>query len=602
MLNGLVRGCSLNHWSLAFIVIGFDSLFVVCYHRLVSSVKVSNYRCFDHEPEGLVGIQNFNLLIGRNNSGKSALIDVVEMACQNDLSNKDGGRTEPLSLLISGSLRATDFPSPLSEPQQRLANRLVGSRVAIRIGSDGRRELDDFVSANFSVTHTAQNIVERLPGSFSIPLSGKVFKRVAAERDVGAETPDSEPTATRIAVTPDGTGVTRLIHAFLNDESLEDRLVEQTLLEKLNSIVRPDLQFSRIMTQYNRHANTWEIYLVEQAKGRIRLSQSGSGLKTIIHILCVLCLVPSYDEKGTKDYVFAIEEPENNLHPGMQRRLTQFLLDHAKSTGVPFFVTTHSNVILDQVAKDPGTGVFHVRHDGIRASVEKVRAYSEHHAVLDDLDIRASDLLQTNGVIWVEGPSDRIYLTDWISKWSGREYREGLHYQCVWYGGRLLARLNVDDEFADIDERMNLLLVNKNLVVVVDSDRSSAAAELNATKKRIREGVEDVGAQFWSTDGREIENYLPIEALRAEFGLRIRAPHGKFEKFAGFLGKVSKEAHRLFMRSKVEFAARVTAHVTRDQLATKLDLSEKLTEVCERIRRWNKMVALPTNDAVAEPD
>ena len=30
--------------------------------------------------------------------------------------------------------------------------------------------------------------------------------------------------------------------------------------------------------------------------------------------------------------------------------------------------------------------------------------------VLSNLGIRASELLQSNGVIWVEGPSDRVYI------------------------------------------------------------------------------------------------------------------------------------------------------------------------------------------------
>ena len=33
---------------------------------------------------------------------------------------------------------------------------------------------------------------------------------------------------------------------------------------------------------------------------------------------------------------------------------------------------------------------------------------------LDDIGIKASDILQSNGIIWVEGPSDRIYINKWI--------------------------------------------------------------------------------------------------------------------------------------------------------------------------------------------
>ena len=41
-------------------------------------IKVSNYKCFGTEPQGFEVIRPVNVLIGRNNSGKSALLDVIE--------------------------------------------------------------------------------------------------------------------------------------------------------------------------------------------------------------------------------------------------------------------------------------------------------------------------------------------------------------------------------------------------------------------------------------------------------------------------------------------------------------------------------------------
>jgi hypothetical protein len=36
----------------------------------------------------------------------------------------------------------------------------------------------------------------------------------------------------------------------------------------------------------------------------------------------------------------------------------------------------------------------------------------ENRGILDDLDVRASDLLQSNGVVWLEGPSEGP--SDWV--------------------------------------------------------------------------------------------------------------------------------------------------------------------------------------------
>lgn len=42
------------------------------------SIKAKNYKCFGEQPQGFNKIYPVNLLIGRNNSGKSALIDIIE--------------------------------------------------------------------------------------------------------------------------------------------------------------------------------------------------------------------------------------------------------------------------------------------------------------------------------------------------------------------------------------------------------------------------------------------------------------------------------------------------------------------------------------------
>ncbi len=40
----------------------------------------------------------------------------------------------------------------------------------------------------------------------------------------------------------------------------------------------------------------------------------------------------------------------------------------------------------------------------------KVEHFLDKNSILSDIGFKASDILQANGVIWVEGPSDRIYI------------------------------------------------------------------------------------------------------------------------------------------------------------------------------------------------
>src|SRR3989304_10594776 len=50
------------------------------------SIKIRNYKCFGTEPQGFDTILPINIIIGRNNTGKSSLLDLIQyVITPNDL-------------------------------------------------------------------------------------------------------------------------------------------------------------------------------------------------------------------------------------------------------------------------------------------------------------------------------------------------------------------------------------------------------------------------------------------------------------------------------------------------------------------------------------
>jgi hypothetical protein len=127
-----------------------------------------------------------------------------------------------------------------------------------------------------------------------------------------------------------------------------------------------------------------------------------------------------------------------------------------------------------------------------------------------DLGYRASDLLQANSIVWVEGPTDRLYIRHWLSAVAD-ELVEGIHYSVMFYGGRLLAHLAADD--IEVEDFISLRRINQWLSIVIDSDRRKKGAKLNATKRRVRDEFDQGPGYAWITQGREIENYVPADLL-----------------------------------------------------------------------------------------
>jgi hypothetical protein len=116
--------------------------------------------------------------------------------------------------------------------------------------------------------------------------------------------------------------------------------------------------------------------------------------------------------------------------------------------------------------------------------------------------------------VWVEGPSDRIYVNAWL-KARDPDLIEGLHYAVMFYGGRLLSHLSYDgpENEAIIHDFVRVARLNRSACIIIDSDRQSADDDLNTTKKRIIAEFENNECFSWVTEGRTIENYIPEEIL-----------------------------------------------------------------------------------------
>jgi AAA ATPase domain len=473
----------------------------------------------------------------------------------------------------------------LSGNHWTFGQKLVGRKITIGIDGANKREILD--TSNIMEIMTPKQFssfrkqFEQLITNKSHPYSLIEYIRLRAERDI---VPESEDTA----FTEKGDGTTTIVKSFITKAALQSSLVENNMLEELNSIVHPDLNFSDILVQ-ETDTGEWEIFLEEKDKGRIALSQSGSGLKTILLVLVIVLLKPNQINRSLENFVFAFEELENNLHPGIQRKLLYFLRDIAITEKTHMFITTHSNEVIDMFSNDTEAQIIHVKHDGDIASVSQVQAYIHERDVLDDLDVRASDLLQSNGIIWVEGPSDRIYVNKWIELFSDKTLMEGKHYQCMFYGGRLLSHLTAitDIESEEFQELIRILLINKNSVILLDSDKSNNKKHINATKKRILKEFQEIESLCWITKGKEIENYLPKEAISTYLNVVVENPIDPYKDFSEYLDTLKPGEGTKFKAKKVLFAEKISPHILREDMDNILDLKERIGQVINYIREWN---------------
>ena len=212
--------------------------------------------------------------------------------------------------------------------------------------------------------------------------------------------------------------------------------------------------------------------------------------------------------------------------------------------------------------------------------------YGDRISILDDLDVRGSDILQANGVIWVEGPSDRVYIKKWICLLSNNTLKEGSHYSFLYYGGKVLSHFEAmpNNEMSD---KIKMLLINRNVAVVMDSDRQprprnnrKPRMNLSKTKKRLIEEVKCRDGFSWVTGGKEIENYVPKSAWVSLCGADLRIGNE-------YVDIPALTALKAIAKTKVDLAHAVEPHISLAGMRGHLDLVENVEVLCSHIRGWN---------------
>ena len=289
--------------------------------------------------------------------------------------------------------------------------------------------------------------------------------------------------------------------------------------EKINQFLRTvtDNESAKIEIPHDKSK-----ILVEMDGKILPLQSLGTGIYEVI----ILAAAATIKE----NQVICMEEPELHLHPLLQKKLINYLQE---KTNNQYFITTHSAHFLDT----PDVSIFHVNYENGCSIVNRVE--TDHHktTVLSDLGYKPSDLLQTNCVIWVEGPSDRIYLNYWIQCFSP-ELKEKIHYTIMFYGGGLLSHLSVSDsenendsDLEDLNDFISLLKISRNTLVMCDSDKKNTNDSLKPANERIKSEFENSEFQgfHWITDGREVENYLDPDIVEEI----IKKNHHNVDRISG---------------------------------------------------------------------
>lgn len=218
--------------------------------------------------------------------------------------------------------------------------------------------------------------------------------------------------------------------------------------------------------------------------------------------------------------LFFIEEPESNLHPGMQRKLLEVFSSEPHLNRHQYFMTTHSNHMLDMAADYAKCSTYLVRKNPTQTPPFRVHNVSSRdRGTLEALGARASSVFLTNATIWVEGVTDRRYLREYLRKYLASVYptlllSEDTHYSFMEAGGANVVHFDfskdetTDDDAGAVKKLIQVASICSHSFLVLDGDNRNREKRLNSLKAAL-------GERLFITKGKEIENLLPPTVLKA---------------------------------------------------------------------------------------
>ncbi|WP_168377513.1 AAA family ATPase [Acinetobacter cumulans] len=261
------------------------------------------------------------------------------------------------------------------------------------------------------------------------------------------------------------------------------------------------------------------------------ISQLGDGLQQAI-ILTYEAYIKSKDKEGKPEtHAFFIEEPELHMHAGMVRQLMNFYLNE---TPHYYFFTTHSNHLLDMADESDQVMiqkfVKQPKEEDPTKFDFKIYRCDRDRDLLASLGVRPSSVYLANCTIWVEGITDRLYITKYMEKYLAelesadmelykkyRRFMPNYHYTFVEYAGSNLSHWSFDDdypktreeriEFLKQDRGQSATAVASDMLLIADGDIQKNSEKIKFLRKELNK------ENLIILDCKETENTLPKDSI-----------------------------------------------------------------------------------------
>jgi hypothetical protein len=283
----------------------------------------------------------------------------------------------------------------------------------------------------------------------------------------------------------------------------------------------------------------------------------GDGMQSLI-----ICTYPIVTETEPGS-LFFLEEPDLCMHPSLQRTFLEVLKTYHRKMGHQFFITTHSNHLLDLLEDNELVSIFSFSEIAdqtpVSADLSQVDSAANSQSskpkpsfrirpsnlrdrqTLLELGVRPSATYLANATIWVEGVSDCSYLRAYMeafihyiktqgNDWGKndingkslaqrlKEYKEDRHYAFVEYNGANLIHFSFEDAVCDEGQGQATSSIVTNVSYLCSKAMVIADGDITGSNKgdRWNRFVNQLDERFIALPCKEIENLIPDGLMQSQ--------------------------------------------------------------------------------------
>ncbi len=416
---------------------------------MITRLTLSNFKSVGKQPYDFT---RFDLLVGRNNSGKSTVLQALAIwqYCVDEfhLAKRSGSKGIQIVLPNFTALPVPEFDLLWKDRRIKKQEYILIEISVEWIGKDGK----SYVFGVALRYHSAQTI-------YAIPLEGwakfveldklGVLPRIAYVPPFSGLEPvekwlDKGNIREQVGKAQPGSVLRNLLLQVCSPPPRDDKgriakgYTPPPAWQELQAIVERWFSVKLQTPDYRQGVDTRITVEYTQGDKRYDIIAGGSGFHQTLTLLAFL--------HGYQPSTILLDEPDAHLHVNLQREILDYFKRRASDTGIQFLIATHAEEFAKGVDASQIVSLLKQKPSRIESTPDVLPAIS------DVSNEEITSLMASPYILYVEGESDERILRAWAASCDALAAMDKVYFRTMDGGGKKNMKDRTDEHFDSLKQ------------------------------------------------------------------------------------------------------------------------------------------------------